>query len=192
MTKKENWALLDEKKLGDKFDSKNIKDYANIIKSLLENARTRRKNICYVHNSLQNKISEWYNSCGWNTTLEAGFNSGGFSSDQVRFDIVAEHKKEMHIIEVKDILNTRDLGQIHGYADILQQKKMKCKLFLGTDFLNYGDCVNGVLGEMIKELMESEDIGVIFIDSAFMLTCFNYNQLMGIEMPEFVVENTDE
>jgi hypothetical protein len=185
--------VLNKKEQGDKLTSKETEYMAELFVRLVQNAQSSRKNLCYTHNRLKSDVGKWYEYCGWDVQYEVAFSGGGFSQDQFRFDVVASYKKDTDVIEIKDVLNIRDMGQVHGYANILQKHKVKAKLYLATDILNWGACVDDdeTIGETLKELMEQEDIGIIFIDKEYMIICDNYNQVIMEELPGWIEEEEE-
>jgi len=151
----------------------------------LHQAVSSRRRFLLTHNSLQNVMGLFFQRFNFSAEYEVPFHSGGFGAEKVIFDVVAERGKKVIVVEIKDTISSRDLGQIHGYADTLQINKFRAQLFLGTDVLNYDELINGTTGEMIKELMERENVGIILADKYFMILCQTYNQLVLVEMPEF-------
>ena len=103
------------------------------------------------------------------------------------------------IMDVKSEITTKDLEQIWGKAvdfycdDFLYcDESENAQFFLGTDILcpNFpGDEENDVVSEMIGRLMENENVGVILVDTEFMIIYQNYSQFVLAEMPKFVFEN---
>lgn len=174
------FSLLETKKPGDTLDSQEAKQLGKVVANLLTAVAQRRRNILLYHDSLQNTIGMFLQLSGHAVQYEVPFESGG---ERVIFDIVAQRGKEELVVEVKDEITSRDMGQVYGYADILQLAREKAKVYLGTDVLNYERVLLGMTGEMMKELMEREHLRLILADKYFLIICDNYNQLVLTEMP---------
>ncbi len=179
-------SILDTKKVGEKLNKRESKQLFKIVNELLETVGQRRKHFLLTHNSLQNTIGIFLQLIGWYVQYELPFMSGGFEAEKVIFDIVADKGRRTVVVEVKDFIKSRDLGQVWGYVDTVQLRKVKTDVYLGTDILNYNSLIYGTTGQMISGLMEDGDIGIILADKYFMITCDNYAQLVLEEMPEFV------
>lgn len=146
----------------------------------------RRKHLLLIHDSLQNTIGMFFQFLGWRVEYEVPFHSGEWDAERTVFDIVATQDENTAVIEVKDVVTSRDLGQVYGYANTLQLAKIKAKIFLGTDILNWDNLLVGVIGETVKELIERESMGVILADKYLLIICDNYLQLALREMPQIV------
>lgn len=159
----------------------------------LSSIHERKKSIVYTHNRIQSETASWLEYFGYVVSWEVPFSMGKFNTEQVRFDLVADKGKTTWIIEVKDIMNKRDFGQINYYADMLQKTKTKAKLFLALDFLGLDDAMDGetVMGDLVKEIMEREQVGLMFIDKEIILICHNYDQLMLKKMPDIYYEEDE-
>lgn len=178
---------LDQVKPGTKLEPKQSKQLAKELDAAISAIRQRRRHLLLVHDSLQHTIGLFLQMLGCRVEYEVPFAQGGWSTERVIFDIVAGKGKEQLVVEVKDVVTTRDMGQVYGYANALQLSKEKAKLYLGTDILNYEDLVMpGMVAETVRELMERERLGVIFADKYLLLVCDNHAQLTLNEMPAFV------
>ena len=194
MGKKTNpYAFLDIKAQGEELTTLEGKKYFKWFwKNIYTLVSERRKGKYLLHNTLQNEAGIWLQSFGWDVEYEVPFSQGGFSNEKVRFDIVAERKKELWVIEIKDELTHRDTGQVHVYANYLQSRKQKGKVWLGIDLLAFDELLrNEPLVEAVGELMNEEDIGLMLIDKHVIVFLHNINYLNATVLPElyFVDEN---
>ena len=181
---KKTKSILETKSVGELVSRNEKKQLIKIVRGLYSAAFSRRKYLLN-HTDIQCIIGLFFQSFGWSVENEIGFYPDKFHREPIRFDIVATKGKKKIIVEVKNIVSARDLGQIHGYANTLEINKFKALLFLGTDILNHDELVSGTIGKMVKELMERENVGVILVDKYFMILYQTYNQLALAEMPEF-------
>ncbi len=179
-------SILDTKKQGEKLSKRESKQLLKIVNERYETVGERRNYVLLTHNSLQNTIGIFFQHIGWDVEYEVPFMSGGFEAEKVIFDIVADKGRRTVVVEVKDVIKSRDLGQVWGYVDTVQLSKVKTYVYLGTDILNYDSLRYGTTGQMIRELMEDGGIGIILADKYFMIICDNYAQLVLKEMPKFL------
>lgn len=177
-------SILETKYVGEQLNVKERREAIKILRQLYQAALSRR-GFPLSHNNLQSTMGLFFKLFGYSVEYEIGFYPDKFHREPVRFDLVATKGKKRIIIEVKDTVSSKDLGQVHGYADMLQINKFRALVFLGTDILKYGEIVSGTIGKMVKELMERENVGIILVDKYFMILCHTYNQLALVEMPEF-------
>ncbi len=187
------WKSLQKKDVGDKLTAQEGKElYKKCIKPHIDNARTRRRGFFLVHNRLQNLTGELFNEIGWDTEFEVAYLMFG---EESRFDLIATKGRKVLIIEIKDVVDQKAIGQIHMYANQLQRAKEKAQLYLGTDLLNFENlATEGSIAEAFRELMVEEEVGVIFVDNdpRYMLICDNISQLVLDEMPEVITFETEE
>lgn len=159
----------------------------NIMGEVLSRVHDRRKGILLVHDSLQNTIGLFLQYAGFEVTYEVPFETGGFAAQKSVFDIVAVKGKRQLVVEVKDAVTTRDLGQVYGYISTLKLSKTKAAVLLGTDILNYGDLVEGAPGKMVSELLERELFGILLADKYALVEFDNLAQLHLKEMPAMLL-----
>ena len=137
---------------------KEQKILTNFLGELLNNIHQRKRGFVYTHNRIQSETASWLEYFGYEVSWEAPFSLGNFYAEKVRFDLVAEKGKDMLVIEVKDMMNKKDFGQVNYYANMLQKSNIKAKLFLALDFLELDDAMDDetAMGDMVKEIMERE------------------------------------
>jgi len=71
---------------------------------------------------------------------------------------------------IQGILQTQEIMQLQG-------------AFLGIDCLRYSELNESEASDELQNFMKEYPIGVILVDSYFLVIAFNWNQLMFIEMP---------
>lgn len=166
---------------GTKLVGRQAKFYEKWIKEVMEAIESRR-HLLLTHNSLQNTIGLFLQSFGFDVSYEVPFLVGGFGGERSVFDIVSQFKKNTTVVEIKDVVDDRAIGQILSYVSALKLQKTKADVFLGTDFLNWFRLVDGTLGEAVQDLMESKKVGVILADKYLFGMFDNWTQLCGDEM----------
>ncbi len=186
--------LIDEKEVDTNLTAKEQTLLVNFLILIFNNIHQRKKGISYIHNRIQTETAAWLENWGYDVGWEIPYHMGNFNHEQVRFDLIAQKKKEVLIIEVKDILNKRDFGQVNYYSNMLEKTKLKAKLFLAVDFLNLFSAINNETaeGEIVKEIMERENVGLMFIDKEVIIICDNYEQLQLIKMPEIAFREEED
>jgi len=184
---KSNKETLATVKPGQQLAVSQVKALGTMVAELLTEVSTRRKGILLVYDSLQNTLGLFFQMFNWRVEYEVRFERGNWDPERMVFDIVATKGRRVVIIEVKDVVSPRELGQVWGYTKAIQLSGEKAKVYLGSDILNYGDLVEGTRGSMIQELMAKENVGVILADKYVVLQFHNYRQLMLEEMPELWV-----
>ncbi|MFH0906035.1 MAG: hypothetical protein V1824_01710 [archaeon] len=172
---------------------KEQKALGKFLGEILVGINQRKKGYVYTHDRIQSETAAWFGYWGYTVNWEVPFSLGNFNAEKVRFDLVAEKKKDLCIIEVKDLMNKQDFGQLNYYSDMIQKSKIKAKLFLALDFLQLDEAMNDetAMGELVKETMEREGVGMIFVDKNIIIICDTYEQLMLLEMPEIRVYNEE-
>ena len=180
-------SVLDDVKPGTVLTVQQSKALDVLLAQVLEVVANRRRGILLIHDSLQNTIGLFLQMFNWEVEYEVRFERGEWDPERMVFDIVATKSRQQMVIEVKDVISPRDLGQVWGYAKALQLSREKGRVYLGTDILNYGRLVTGTIGEMVKELMENERTGVILADKYVMVVFESYAQLTLQEMPQMLI-----
>lgn len=181
-----NEQQLEKIKPGTPLTPEQSEQLASELRQVIAAIATRRRHLLLVHDSLQNTIGIFLRVLGYEVEYEVPFHRGEWEAERVIFDIVATRARETMIVEVKDVVTSRDLGQVYGYLNTLQLSKVEAKVYLGTDVLNWGDLTSGVTGETVKELMEREGLGVILADKYLLAVFDNYHQLVLQEVPSLV------
>jgi len=171
---------------GTKLERRQATRVGKELGTAIRNISVRRKGTLLVHDSLQSTIGVFLSLLGWNVAYEVPFEVGTWGSDRMVFDVVGSRGKKTVVVEVKDAVAARDLGQVFGYGIALKLAKEKAKLYLGTDILNYGELTQGVVGEAVHQLMEHYDLGVILADKYLLMVADNYAQLVLDEMPALI------
>ncbi|MFA5797126.1 MAG: element excision factor XisH family protein [Candidatus Woesearchaeota archaeon] len=181
--------LISRKETDFDLTDKEQKALAKILSDFLSGIHQRKRGYVYTHNRIMQETSAWFEYWGYDVAVEVPFSMGKFDAETVRFDLVAQKGKELVVIEVKDMMNKRDFGQLNYYADMLQKTKTKAKLYLAIDFLEIDDAMDDetAMGEMVKEIMEREHIGLIFVDKIICVICDNYEQLSLQKMPDLQI-----
>lgn len=177
-------STLSKMKAGARLEPKDSRELAKELAQVLQVVSQRRKGILLVHDSLQNTIGLFFQMFNWQVGYEVPFERGDWGPERMVFDVVATKGRMQKIVEVKDTVGPRDLGQVWGYINALQLSSEHGQVYLGTDMLNYGGLLSGRIGAMVKKLMEHERMGVILADKYVQINCHNYAQLALEEMPE--------
>jgi len=139
--------------------------------------KCRRRHV-RSHGTIQNSIGKHLQSLGFEVVYE--FQDVDEDSSY-RYDIIAQKGKELWIIEVKDILNIRNFGQIEAYCLQAKKENPNAKVWLGTDCLNYFALVEGEIGQMVERLMKQDDLGIILINPELVWILPAHNDLLNIE-----------
>lgn len=186
--------LIDEKEVNTNLTAKEQTLLVKYLVAVFDNIHQRKKGISYTHNRIQTETASWFESWGYEVGFEIPLHMGTFNHEQVRFDLIAQRGKELIVIEVKDIFNKRDFGQVNYYSNMLEKTKLKAKLFLAVDFLNLFDAIDNQTaeGEIVKEIMERENVGLMFIDKEIIIICDNYEQLQLVKMPEILFSEEED
>lgn len=184
MAKKVTGNGIEGLKPGAKLTLKQGGQVAQLIGESIEDVSRRRKGILLVHDSLQKTIGLFFQMFNWEVGYEVPFEEGGWSPERMVFDIVAQKGRQVRVIEVKDEVKTRDLGQVAGYIDALKLSGQRAKVYLGTDLLNYDELLEGTIGQMTRDLMQRQAMGVILADKYLLVYFHTYSQLVLEEMPE--------
>ena len=174
------------KQPGDPLDSGERRIVQNFIGKLLAAADQRRKGKLLSHNTLQDLAGWYFSQWGYAVGYEAPFHRGGFSRENVRFDVIAEKKKEFIAIEIKDNPTARDVGQVDGYIDLLQSVDFKAEVYLGFDFLSLLYIHNNArVLEQVGEQIRDEGLKIFLLDKLFCLLIDDFDQWNLKAMPEF-------
>lgn len=171
---------------GTELTSEQAKALERVMAETLKAVAKRRKSILLIHDSLQNSIGLFLQLFGWGVEYEVRFVRGEWAPEAMVFDIVAAKGRRELVVEVKDAVAPRDLGQVWGYINALRLSGESAHVYLGTDILNYARLVTGTLGAMIQRLMGEEKMGVILADKYVLVLCHNHAQLTLQEMPDIL------
>jgi len=175
--------LYPEIKQGTVLDKKSSKLLNKEFWEIVEVVSERKKGYCLTHNRIQRIVGAFYELRGWDVYYEVPFSSGGYQPRSVRFDLVADKGKKQVVIEVKDWLDKRDFGQVNYYSNILENNKIKAKLYLATDFISAHNIFDPAMADEIEEIMTRENVGLIFADKRLLVIFDNVQQLIFEEMP---------
>lgn len=176
---------------GQPLNKEDVKTIGKNLRELLVAARARRKGIALTHSRLQRIIGAFLFLRGNIVDFEVPFSSAGFRAGKVRFDIVAEKNSKIVIVEVKDIIDKRDFGQLNFYTNILEANSVKAKVYLGLDILSLPSFLDPTMHEELIETMEREKIGVMFADKRFLAVFDDVAQYMLEKMPLFLYVEED-
>lgn len=137
-----------------------------------------RRGYVRAHDTIQNAVGGYLQSLGFEVVYEWKDEDADSS---YRYDIIAQLKDELWVVEIKDVIDIRNFGQLEAYCLQLKKENPKAKVWLGTDCLNYWDLTNGETGQMTERLMKKEKMGVILINPKRVWNCPTHNELLNIE-----------
>ncbi|MFA5796633.1 MAG: hypothetical protein WC916_01180 [Candidatus Woesearchaeota archaeon] len=137
-----------------------------------------RRRYVRAHNTIQNSIGEHLQSEGFEVVYEWKDED---EDSSYRYDIIAQKKKELWVIEVKDVLDIRNFGQVYAYILQVKKENPTAKVWLGTDCKNYWDLIEGEIGQMTENLMKKEKLGIILINPKLVWILPTHNDLLNIQ-----------
>src|SRR3989304_2805886 len=89
-----------------------------------------RRRYVREHDTIKNAIGAHFQSLGYEVIYEW---RDVDEDSSYRYDIIAQKKKELHVVEVKPIIDKRDFGQIEAYIKQVNKENPEAKVWLGTD-----------------------------------------------------------
>lgn len=131
-----------------------------------------------AHNTIQNSIGQHLQSEGFEVVYEWKDED---EDSSYRYDIIAQKKKELWVVEVKDVLDIRNFGQVYAYILQIKKENPTSKVWLGTDCKNYWELIEGEIGQMTENLMKKEDLGIILINTELIWTLPTHSDLLNIQ-----------
>lgn len=130
------------------------------------------------HDTIKNAIANHFMSLCFQVVTE-GKDIDEDSS--YRYDVIAQNKKELHVIEIKPIIDKRDFGQIHAYINQINKENPNAKVWLATDCLQFDSLIRGEIGEMVKEWMKENNMGIILCNPELIWLIPTFNDLLNIQ-----------
>jgi hypothetical protein len=95
-----------------------------------------------------------------------------------RYDIIAQKKKALWVVEVKPFIDKKDFGQIQAYINQVKKENPEAKIWLGTDCLQFDELIQG---EMTKEWMEEDSMGIILINPELIWILPKHKDLLDVQ-----------
>ncbi len=141
-----------------------------------------------AHNAIQNSIGKYLQELGFEVVYEW---QDVDEDSSYRYDIIAQKKKDLWVVEIKDILDIRNFGQIEAYCLQMKKENPDAKVWLGTDYCNYWELIEGEIGEMVERLMKKQNMGVILHNPKQIWIVPTHNDLLNIEEKGHLCENCD-
>ena len=129
-----------------------------------------------AHSTIQGCIGSLFAAAGAAVHYEVPYSRGQWAPKRFVFDVVIEVSKQTLVVEVKDFITARDLGQVYGYCKALELEGDSAKVFLGTDVLHLELLTRerGVISHQVRDMMAALKLGLIFADTGFLIRCDNY------------------
>lgn len=145
----------------------------------------KRKSV-RAHDTIQNAIGAEFQSRGYEVVYEW---KDVDEDSSYRYDLIAQNKKELNVVEVKDIIDIRNFGQIEAYCLQVKKENPKAKVWLGTDCMNYDNLVQGEVGQMLERLIKNENLGVILINPQLVWMLPTHEDLIHLQEKGHICED---
>ncbi len=140
-------------------------------------SKCRRRSV-RAHDTIKNAIGSHLQSRGFDVVYEWRDID---EDSSYRYDIIAQRKEELWVVEVKPFIDKRDFGQIQAYIKQVNKENPNAKVWLGTDCLQFDELIRGEIGEMTKEWMKEDKMGIILINPELIWMLPTHKDLLDIQ-----------
>ncbi len=145
-----------------------------------------RRRYVREHDTIKNAIGTHLQSLGYDVVYEW---RDVDEDSSYRYDIIAQKKKELFVVEVKPFIDKKDFGQIQAYIYQVKKENPEAKIWLGTDCLLFNELIRGEIGEMTKEWMKEDNMGIILINPKLIWMLQTHKDLLDVQEREHLCED---